>query len=294
MFYEASIRFLLLFCTASTTNKDAPPVLPRVLALGNPDHDSVQMSHDGKYVSYLAPWNNILNLYVRKIPGSDAPKRLTNETKRGLQNRFIPYQWMHDNQTIVYARDNDGDENSQLYAINVVTGQNRVLVNKPRAQARILATSERKPDLLMIALNDRDLSHHDVHALNVTTGQHSLIVKDEEYKSFLFDKDLNVRMAFKENDDAGISIFTVSNGSDMKLWRKFGPEDGYSVKLSHSDDTRTAVYWFDIGTINRDLAALVKENLTNRESNASSTSRKRPKSRIRLSLRILSPENHSL
>src|SRR5437016_2900533 len=34
-------------------------ILPREIALGNPDYSGLQLSNDGRYLSYLAPWNNV-------------------------------------------------------------------------------------------------------------------------------------------------------------------------------------------------------------------------------------------
>ena len=39
----------------------------------NPEKTSYQISYNGKYVSYLAPFNNRLNIYVQQI-GDDTPK----------------------------------------------------------------------------------------------------------------------------------------------------------------------------------------------------------------------------
>lgn len=245
---------------STVANQTLPPLLPREVVGGNPDYSSVAMSSDGKYLSYLAPWNGVLNLYVRHFPDDPSPKRLTSDRIRGIGG----YGWMIDNRTIIYGRDDDGDENWRLYAVDVETNETRILTNTSKVRAAILASSRSQPDVLIIGLNDRNASYHDAYILNVTTGDRKLIFKNDQFGGYLFDNDLKLRYLQKENDDAGSSYFTVSD--DMKSWnlsRTFGPDEAQSTGISHFDDTGTILYWID--SVDRDKGALIKENLTSGE-----------------------------
>ena len=43
---------------------DAASLIPRQLLFGNPDKASTQLSPDGVYLSYLAPVDGVLNVWV--------------------------------------------------------------------------------------------------------------------------------------------------------------------------------------------------------------------------------------
>ena len=49
----------------------------------NPEKAGYQISPDGKYFSYMAPYENRLNLFVQEV-GSDKATRITSETVRDL------------------------------------------------------------------------------------------------------------------------------------------------------------------------------------------------------------------
>ncbi len=65
-------------------------LIPRSVLFGNPDRASVRISPDGKYISYLAPRNGLLNVWVQTL-GQDDAKPITNSTTRPIRNYF----WMH-------------------------------------------------------------------------------------------------------------------------------------------------------------------------------------------------------
>src|SRR5687767_8700608 len=65
-----------------------PPLIPRKLIFGNPDRAGVQISPDGKHVSFVAPRDGVMNVYV--APASDPSKAtpITNDRTRGITNYF--------------------------------------------------------------------------------------------------------------------------------------------------------------------------------------------------------------
>lgn len=79
----------------------------------NPEKVGYQISPDGKYFSYMAPYENRLNLFVQEI-GSDKTTRITSETARNLAGSM----WANGHR-ILYIKDTAGDENYQLYGVNV-------------------------------------------------------------------------------------------------------------------------------------------------------------------------------
>ena len=70
----------------------------------NPEKTAYQISPDGVYLSFLASYENRLNIFVQEI-GKEELTRITSVTERDIAGYF----WKNNNR-IVYLRDNKGDE----------------------------------------------------------------------------------------------------------------------------------------------------------------------------------------
>jgi len=94
---------------AAVAEPTVPPVIPLRDFFRNPEGASYQISPGGDYISWLAPWENRLNVFVQPSDGSGEPRRLTDATQRDLAGYF----WAARDQ-IVYLQDDGGDENFHL------------------------------------------------------------------------------------------------------------------------------------------------------------------------------------
>jgi len=70
-------------------------LIPRNILFGNPVKTNPQISPDGMLMAYLAPVNNVLNVWVGAA-GSDDYQPVTRDEDRGV--RF--YFWAADNDAI--------------------------------------------------------------------------------------------------------------------------------------------------------------------------------------------------
>ena len=111
------MKKLLLFAAAaavlaSCAPKTAPE-LPMETFFRNSEKTGYQISPDGRYFSYMAPYESRRNIFVQPVDGKQAV-RITSETERDLAGYF----WAGDNR-ILYLKDTGGDENYQLYGLQV-------------------------------------------------------------------------------------------------------------------------------------------------------------------------------
>lgn len=111
------MKKLLLFAAAaavlaSCAPKTAPE-LPMETFFRNSEKTGYQISPDGRYFSYMAPYESRRNIFVQPVDGKQAV-RITSETERDLAGYF----WAGDNR-ILYLKDTGGDENYQLYGVNI-------------------------------------------------------------------------------------------------------------------------------------------------------------------------------
>src|SRR5215475_893055 len=92
-----------------------PTLVPRSVLFGNPERAAVQISPDGKHLSWLAPVDGVLNVWVAPIDKLDAAKPITNDTTRPIRQYF----WAFDNRHVLYIQDAGGDENFHLFRTSI-------------------------------------------------------------------------------------------------------------------------------------------------------------------------------
>ena len=100
---------------------EIPALIPRKLLFGNPDKASPQISPDGTHLSYLAPVDGVLNVWVAPADDPASARSVTSDTGRGIRL----YGWTYNGNQIAYLQDHGGDENWHIYAVNVDSGENQ-------------------------------------------------------------------------------------------------------------------------------------------------------------------------
>lgn len=86
-----------------------PVLIPRKAIFGNPTRLQPTISPDGKLLAFIAPKDDVLNVWVAPIDDPKNAKCITNDTKRGVRE----FNWTYNNQ-IVYGQDSNGDEGMSI------------------------------------------------------------------------------------------------------------------------------------------------------------------------------------
>ncbi len=76
-----------------TNSTDSKSLIPRKALFGNPDRVSPQLSPDGKKLSFLAPVNGVLNVWVGPPENPDLAEPVTQDTGRGIRS----HSWSYNN-----------------------------------------------------------------------------------------------------------------------------------------------------------------------------------------------------
>lgn len=207
-----------------TTTTDVA-LIPRRVLFGNPLKASPQISPDGRRLAYLAPVNNVLNVWVGAI-GSDDYQPVTNDTDRGV--RF--YFWAADNQHILYIQDSGGNENFRLYATHSETKETRDLTPYDNVQVQILDRDKHFPNELLIAMNKENPQLHDVYHLNLASGELQEVAKNPgNVAGWVTDTNLKVRGAQAMLPDNSQQLLVRDDEqSEWKLLLTWGPDDALS------------------------------------------------------------------
>lgn len=189
-------------------------LIPRKVLFGNPEKTSPQISPDGTKLAYLAPVNDVLNVWVGNL-GSDDYQPITKDTDRGV--RF--YFWAQDNKHIMYIQDVGGNENWRLYATDLETRETRDLTPFEDVQVQIIDRDKHFPNELLIGLNKENPQVHDVYHLDLTSGELALVASNPgNIMDWVSDAHFKVRGAVTALPDGGTELLVREN--ENAEWRK--------------------------------------------------------------------------
>ena len=233
------------------------PLIPRDDLFGNPTRAGGQISPDGKWLSWLAPLDGVLNIWMAPKADPSAAKAMTAATDRPIRQYF----WAGDAQSLLYIQDKAGDENFLLYRVDVASGAETTLTPFDNTRIQFVGGSHKHKDKILVGLNNRDPSMHDVYLLDVNTGALTEKLRNEEgYIGFESDDELVLRMAGRQNAEGGSDFFKIAGGKiDDEPFASTGLEDSLTTSPAGFTADGSVLYWID--SRKRDRAALIAENV---------------------------------
>lgn len=219
-----------------------PPLIDREIFFGNPEIVGAQISPDGKYISFIKPYNDVRNIWVKtKDEPFDRAKVVTAETKRPITSYF----WSLDGKYILFVRDNDGDENFNVYAVSPAEAEEgkiptaRNITKAEKARAIILHLPESDVDAIYVALNLRDPAWHDLYKIKISTGEKKLIRENKErINGWLFDHNDNLRIATRITEKGDTEILAIQSDGTLKKVYSCSVFESCSPIAFHKDNKR--------------------------------------------------------
>jgi dipeptidyl aminopeptidase/acylaminoacyl peptidase len=267
------LPLILTFITGCKTEMKETELIPRKVLFDNPDKAALRISPDGKHISYLAPVNGVLNVWVAPKDSPEQAVAVTNDTLRGIRIYF----WAYTNDHILYLQDLGGDENWQLHAVNIQTREDMNLTpyeeikgpdGKPitlpsgkvlRPTTQIQEVSYKFPDEILIGLNTRNPQYHDIYRINILTGQMTILQQNDQFMSFQSDDNYKIRFAMKMTPDGGNEIFTPDGQGGWRSFDTISMEDMMTTSPIGFDKSGNTMYLID--SRGRNTAALFSQNL---------------------------------
>ena len=207
-----------------------------------------RISPDGEYLSYLAPVEGVLNVWVVDDPGSARP--ITRDEERGIRD----YTWTYDGQHILYIQDARGDENWHVYATNIATGETRDLTPFEKVNSQILSVNEKTPNEILVGINNRNPQLHDVYRIELSTGERTLIEENPGFVSYLFDNDDRTRFAMTFSPTGGQVILQRDESNQWQPFLEVPNTDAMTTGLAGFDKSNQILYLID--SRKRNTAAL--------------------------------------
>ncbi len=238
------------------------PLIPRKKLFGNPERAMARISPDGTQLSYLAPVDGVLNVWVAPLDDLDAAKPVTKDTDRGIRS----YSWAYTSRHILYSQDNKGDEDFHVYAVDLESGDIKDLTPIKGIRAQIVNVSEKFPTEILVGINDRDQRQlHDVYRVNIETGERELVQLNPGFAAFLADDDYRVRLAVTFTPEGGQQILTPKEDAEgWESWLTISAED--AMTTSPVGFTKEGDHLYLLDSRERNTAALKKLDLESGDS----------------------------
>ena len=277
-YFMGILTFALLVIVMSMTQcTKEHKLIPRQVLFGNPDKAALRISPNHQMISYLAPLNDVLNVWIAPKDNPEAAVAVTQDTLRGIRIYF----WAYNNDQIIYLQDLGGDENWQVHAVNVKTKEDKNLTpieeiigpdNKPvtlpngkllRPRADIQEVSYKFPNEILIGLNNRNPQFFDIYRLNLLNGDMTMIQQNDRFSGFQTDDDYNIRFGLQMTPEGGNEIFIPDGKKGWVLFDTIPMEDMLTTAPISFDKTGNLLYMID--SRGRNTAALVSLNLKTKE-----------------------------
>ncbi|HEX9931261.1 MAG TPA: S9 family peptidase [Allosphingosinicella sp.] len=238
---------------AAVTPAVAAPLIPRSAIFGNPVQAAGRISPDGRHVSWLAPVNGVLNVFVAPADNPSAGRAITRETRRNLQQYF----WAPDSQHIIYLQDAGGNENFQAHSVNVRTAQARNLTpDGERVRAQIQGVSPLREDVVLVGLNARNPQFFDLYEINYRTGARRLVQENPGYGGWIVDNQLRPRFATQQGAGGATKVFRRTDAGTWAEAFTIPTEDIQTTNSIGFNRADNALYWVD--SRGRNTAALMR------------------------------------
>jgi dipeptidyl aminopeptidase/acylaminoacyl peptidase len=231
-------------------------IIPRRLLLRNPSAILPKLSPDGRLVAWFAPADGVMNVWAGPADTVADGAPLTRLPGRPP----VWHDWSADGRFVLFLKDENGDENYSLFAVDARSSEVRHLTPLPKISARVILISPDLPDRILVGLNDRDPRWHDVWSVRPDTGDRELVHENTERFGWrLFDWQGRLRLGFRnEPEKGGNQSYRMESGRP-EPWRLVSFDDAFGTSPLLFD--RSGERLFALSSIGRDKAALVSVDM---------------------------------
>ena len=193
-----------------------------------------------------------MNLFVQKI-GSDTTIRITSETERDISASM----WAGNNR-ILFIKDTGGDENYQLYGVNIDGSDLKSYTNFPNVRTKIIDPLEKIDSLVIIGLNKRNPQVFDPYRLNLNTGELTLLAENQgNIQEWMTDHDgklrvasaivdgVNTQILYRDTEDQPFKPILTTNFKETVSFAVFTPDNKMVYALTNIGRDKTALVLMD-------------------------------------------------
>jgi len=237
------LLFILLLAQPIFGATKEPPLIKRKTLFSEEAYVEASLSHDGKHLSFVTPFEGTFNIWLQDIDRKTPAKPLTTFKGHPVWN----YVWAHNNEYILISRDQDGDEQTHILVLDINTSEIKDLTPFPKTKAYIVAASRFFPDEIVVAINNRDPRFHDLWKIDIRTGKRELLFQnDEQFGELYVDHSHTFRIGKKSDGEGGFNLF-LRNTEDnsFELFDHFSRDDACTSRLLNFSKDNKTLYYLD-------------------------------------------------
>ena len=221
----------------------------------NPEKSSYQISPNGEYYSYMAPYENRMNIFIQKR-GDEEAVQLTSDTDRDIAGYFWP-----NNSQILYVKDDGGNENYKLFGVNIDGTEPVCYTDFDDVRTQIIDDLPEIPNEVIIGMNKRNPQVFDPYRLNIETGDMEMLAENPgNIQAWMFDHEGKLRIALAIVD--GVNTSLMYRDSEQDEWKDV-------LTTSFKETMSPAFFTFDnknviaVSNLERDKMAVVEFDIAN-------------------------------
>jgi dipeptidyl aminopeptidase/acylaminoacyl peptidase len=215
-----------------------------------PERTDVRLSPGGRWLSWMAPYERRLNVYVRDLFEGGEAVRVTGATERDVMG----YVWA-DDERIVYAQDTAGDENYRLHAVGRDGSSPIDLTPFEGVKCGIVDELEEVEGEILFQMNRRVKEVFDVYRIDVATGEMRCVAENPgNVQTWRTDHQGRVRAATTTDGVATSLLFREREEDDWQAVGTFSFKELVAPLLFTFDDRRLYVR----SNVGRDKAAILE------------------------------------
>lgn len=193
------------------------PKIPVKDFFKNAEQTAFKISPDGAFLSYMAPVNNRMNIFIKSLE-SETSVQITKELDRDIAGYF----WANENR-ILFIKDTGGDENFKLFGVDK-DGSNMIgLTDFDKVVTQIIDDLEEIPSEVIVGLNKRNPQIFDPYRLNIETGELQMLAENPgNIQSWVTDHEGKLRIA------------TTTDGVSTSLLYREKETDAFKTLLTNN------------------------------------------------------------
>jgi len=203
-----------------------------------PKQSTFRFSPDGRYLSYREKDDNSKrHIYVKNIE--------TGEIKRVIEegeDLVGGYGWANNNR-LVYVKDKGGDENDQLFAVDLDGKNQKALTPFDGVQVSLIEELKDQKDYMIISMNKDNPQIFEPYKININTGALVKLFENKDPSNpiagYAFDKDGFLKAYMQQR-----------NGIDYVWFYRTSAEAGFKEVIQTSWQDNFFIYDFNYTTEN--------------------------------------------
>lgn len=233
------------------------PLIPRLSFFGNAEAANPVLSPDGRWLSWLAAVEGVMNVWIAPREDLAAARPLTRQTRRPIFGHWFARTNAH----VLFEQDDEGEENFNLWRVGVEGSEPLNLTPYPDVLAIFLGMSRDDPNLVAVGMNDRDARWHDLYLVDIRSGERRRVYENTQgVARYVLDSRLAPRLATTTLDRGSGAAILKWTGSTFEEIMSIDADDVLDTEPLHVN--RAGDAWYLRSSVGRDKAVMLRVDWT--------------------------------